>query len=185
MGVAALMAKKTYTPWHIRVFHQSRTHVGRLHMLGKRIERPVARSSTYRNRFKRFTHRKWHVGRGIHASGKRTSGKVHASGNACRGKFTRRENERRGGVYELENVRRGKMNVGRGVHASENERRGRCVPRIVSFSATIQISLKCSSMRALMLALMNACSLHCLMQCVVIKPCTLVHAHMHEDQDQI
>ena len=75
-----------YTLWHIGVFHKSRTHVGRFHMLGKRVERPVA--ITYRNSFKSFTRRKSHVGRGFHASGKRTSGKVHALGNV------RRENER-------------------------------------------------------------------------------------------
>ena len=54
--------------------------------VGKRVERPVA--ITYRNSFKSFTRRKSHVGRGFHASGKRTSGKVHALGNV------RRENER-------------------------------------------------------------------------------------------
>ena len=65
-----------YTLWHIGVFHKSRTHVGRFHMLGKRVERPVA--ITYRNSFKSFTRRKSHVGKGSRigkrASGKRTSG---------------------------------------------------------------------------------------------------------------
>ena len=63
--------------------------------------------ATHRNSFAR---RKSHIGRGVHASSKRMSGKVHASGNA----------------------RRGKMNVGRGV-----THRDQCVPRTVSFLATI------------------------------------------------
>ena len=96
----------------------SRTHVGRFHMLGKRVERSVA--ITYQNSFK------------VSPIGNRTSGEG----------FTRRENERRErfthretpvgktnvgrGVYESENVYRGKMNIGRGVHAWENERREKC-----------------------------------------------------------
>ena len=48
-------------------------------------------------------------------SGKQISGKVHASGNVRRGKLTRRENECQEGFTH----------------------RDKCVPRTVSFSATI------------------------------------------------
>ena len=125
-----------YTPWHIGVFHKSRKHVGKFHMLGKRVERPVA--ITYRNSFKSFTRRKSHVGRGVHASEKRTSGKVHASGNA------RRENERRerglrvGKRMSGQDERRERGScVGKRTSGEVFTHRGRCVPQIVSFWATI------------------------------------------------
>ena len=47
--------------------------------------------ATYQNS---FVHQKLNVGRGVHASDKRTLGKVHASGNTHWGKLTRRENKR-------------------------------------------------------------------------------------------
>ena len=71
--------------------------------------------ATYQNS---FMSRKSHIGRGVHASGKWTSGKVHASGNASR------ENERRErGLWVGARWTSGvgfmhrKMNVGRSVHA--------------------------------------------------------------------
>ena len=62
--------------------------------------------ATYQNS---FMSRKSHIGRGVHASGKRTLEKVHASGNTRRGKFTYQE-----------------MNVGRGSCIGINVYHGQC-----------------------------------------------------------
>ena len=117
-----------------RVFHKSRTHVERFHILGKRVKRPVARSITYRNSFK------------VSRIGNRTSGEGFTRReNERRERFTHREmhvtrweNERRERGLRVrkrtsgEGFMRRKTNVGEGF-----TRRDRCVPRIVSFSATI------------------------------------------------
>ena len=68
-----------------------------------------------------FTRRKTHVGIGVHASG-------IASGKRASGEVFMRRKAYVGARYASENERRERYVF---------TRRGRCVPRIVSFSATI------------------------------------------------